>query len=425
MLSFECANPLWGRTSNPHNPAFTSGGSSGGEAALSASDGAAFGLGSDIGGSLRIPTGYCGIWAVKPTKGRFPTHGSAPFVEGQEGINVVFGPMTRSIADVELLTRVLVEALHPSPDVEGSPSPREVQRKFNTEYLRAQPLRVADFEPLKQAKAKGKPLRIGYYSFEGYSKPSPAILRAMDETIAALRKKYSDREVELVEVDYKLLRAKEALAIFLALTSADGFDQLIAPLQGDKMQPSLYLPILTARLPRPLLRLTGFLFRYIIRDNFLATATQRSGRKSAGEYFKAVGDKHRFTEEFDEKVWRHYELDAILCPIQPVPAIPHGGAAKLSPIAVSTILYNVMDSAVSIVPVTRVDTVKDSANEPAAGKASAEEVQKYKQWKENETFNKDSSHMVARTLYTEKKYIAEEMEGLPVCIQAVSRPLVS
>ena len=56
MLSFECSNPLWGRTVNPYNKDYTSGGSSGGEAALLASKGASAGLGTDIGGALRFIT---------------------------------------------------------------------------------------------------------------------------------------------------------------------------------------------------------------------------------------------------------------------------------------------------------------------------------------------------------------------------------
>lgn len=78
MLSFECSNPLFGRTTNPWsiNAAHTSGGSSGGEAALLAQNGSALGVGSDIGGSLRIPTGYCGIYSLKPGHGRICTEGA-------------------------------------------------------------------------------------------------------------------------------------------------------------------------------------------------------------------------------------------------------------------------------------------------------------------------------------------------------------
>jgi Asp-tRNA(Asn)/Glu-tRNA(Gln) amidotransferase A subunit family amidase len=76
MLAFECSNPLWGRTTNPFSSAHTCGGSSGGEAALLALSGSGLGFGSDIGGSLRIPAGFCGIYALKPGHGRISTGGA-------------------------------------------------------------------------------------------------------------------------------------------------------------------------------------------------------------------------------------------------------------------------------------------------------------------------------------------------------------
>jgi amidase len=76
MYAIECCNPLWGRTVNPYNDAYTSGGSSGGEAALIAMDGSPVGIGSDIGGSLRITAAYCGIYSLKPAAGRVSYHGA-------------------------------------------------------------------------------------------------------------------------------------------------------------------------------------------------------------------------------------------------------------------------------------------------------------------------------------------------------------
>lgn len=70
LLAFECNNPVFGRTHNPYVKGFTCGGSSGGEAAVLARNGSALGFGSDIGGSLRIPAGWSGIYSLKPTKGR-------------------------------------------------------------------------------------------------------------------------------------------------------------------------------------------------------------------------------------------------------------------------------------------------------------------------------------------------------------------
>ena len=75
MLSFECCNPVFGRTTNPWSDAHTCGGSSGGEAAILAQNGAALGIGSDIGGSLRIPAAYCGVYSLKPGLGRLSRAG--------------------------------------------------------------------------------------------------------------------------------------------------------------------------------------------------------------------------------------------------------------------------------------------------------------------------------------------------------------
>jgi Asp-tRNA(Asn)/Glu-tRNA(Gln) amidotransferase A subunit family amidase len=85
LLAFECNNPIFGVTHNPFVHGFTSGGSSGGEAVVLARNASALGFGSDIGGSLRIPTGWCGIYALKPTQGRFTTRGhlcNLPFCVG-------------------------------------------------------------------------------------------------------------------------------------------------------------------------------------------------------------------------------------------------------------------------------------------------------------------------------------------------------
>jgi Asp-tRNA(Asn)/Glu-tRNA(Gln) amidotransferase A subunit family amidase len=76
MLSFESANPLWGHTSNPYSRAHSCGGSSGGEAAALALNASALGWGSDVGGSLRIPAHYCGIYSLKPGAGRLSTRGA-------------------------------------------------------------------------------------------------------------------------------------------------------------------------------------------------------------------------------------------------------------------------------------------------------------------------------------------------------------
>lgn len=76
---FECENPVYGRTNNPYDLSRTSGGSSGGEGALIGAGASPFGLGSDIGGSIRMPAAFCGVFGHKPTRRRIPLTGHFPF----------------------------------------------------------------------------------------------------------------------------------------------------------------------------------------------------------------------------------------------------------------------------------------------------------------------------------------------------------
>jgi amidase len=102
-------NPLRGATLNPWDPRVTPGGSSGGDAAALATGMTPFGLGNDLGGSLRNPAYCCGIAALKPTTGRIPRAGSIPPLDFGWSMQAmaVDGPMARSVADLRLGLEVL------------------------------------------------------------------------------------------------------------------------------------------------------------------------------------------------------------------------------------------------------------------------------------------------------------------------------
>lgn len=108
-LRLSTDNPLRGRTLNPWNATLTAGGSSGGEGAALATGMTPFGLGNDIGGSLRNPAYCCGITSLKPTRGRIP---HAMSMEPQDAgmavqLMLVEGPMARSVADLKLGLSIL------------------------------------------------------------------------------------------------------------------------------------------------------------------------------------------------------------------------------------------------------------------------------------------------------------------------------
>jgi fatty acid amide hydrolase 2 len=107
-LWLETYNAIYGRTNNPWNPRHTSGGSSGGEGALIAAGASPFGLGSDIGGSIRIPAAMCGTVGHKPTGGLVPNTGHFPDHDlGAAGRFLVSGPLTRSVDDAWTILRII------------------------------------------------------------------------------------------------------------------------------------------------------------------------------------------------------------------------------------------------------------------------------------------------------------------------------
>jgi amidase len=119
-------NDLYGTTNNPWDPALTCGGSSGGAAAALAAGVTALEIGSDIGGSLRVPASFCGVFSHKPTWGLVDQHGQVPPSPGswaERDLNVV-GPMARSARDLRLLLSVLengpVAARAPPADLRGA-----------------------------------------------------------------------------------------------------------------------------------------------------------------------------------------------------------------------------------------------------------------------------------------------------------------
>ncbi len=100
LFAFESDNLLHGRTNNPYALDRTSGGSSGGEAALIAACGSPLGLGSDCAGSVRLPAAFCGIAAIKPTSGRLPRTGHFPPSGGWIEALWQIGPMARRVEDL-------------------------------------------------------------------------------------------------------------------------------------------------------------------------------------------------------------------------------------------------------------------------------------------------------------------------------------
>jgi amidase len=139
LMAYETANLLHGQTRNPWDLERTPGGSSGGESAAIAAGMSAAGLGSDSGGSVRVPAHFTGICSLKPTPGRIPGRGHLPPCVGPFSTLGAIGPLARTMADVELMFRTLS-----GQDDEDPASPPIALRELTLDELRGH--RIGVFE---------------------------------------------------------------------------------------------------------------------------------------------------------------------------------------------------------------------------------------------------------------------------------------
>lgn len=169
MMIAESVNNCYGRTVNPTNRSMTSGGSSGGESALIAMRGSPLGIGTDIGGSLRIPAACTGIYTIRPSYGRFPHFDARSGLAGQEAVASVHGPMGRSIADIRLFAEHVSNAKPWLKDPKCIPN---------------LPWRNVEFPNTAEKKPK-----IAVLWDNGMIHPTPPVTRALHETVAKLKAK--------------------------------------------------------------------------------------------------------------------------------------------------------------------------------------------------------------------------------------------
>jgi amidase len=164
LADWQSYNPVYGTTSNPWNTDHTPGGSSGGSAAALAAGLTGLEIGTDIGGSIRVPAHYCGVFGHKPSFGLLPNY-SDPETSAASGTDIaVMGPMARSASDLEVALGVLAG---PDPDETGMtvtlPAPRFTGlRDLRVAVWAEQPGQATDGEITEQLLGLGDRLeRLG------------------------------------------------------------------------------------------------------------------------------------------------------------------------------------------------------------------------------------------------------------------------
>lgn len=178
LLFGETKNNLIGQTLNPRNQNLSCGGSSGGEAALMALRGSSLGVGTDIGGSVRIPAAFCGVFSIKPTPERLSYRDVANTNPGQNTYRSTVGFLGTSIDALEILLKSVL-SLEP-----WRRDPAVVPLPFRQEVIDSYMSRV---DSQGRPKSEGAPLKIGVFWSDGVVGPHPPVLRGLRMVYNALK----------------------------------------------------------------------------------------------------------------------------------------------------------------------------------------------------------------------------------------------
>ncbi|KAI0201445.1 amidase [Astrocystis sublimbata] len=263
MMIAETVNNAFGRTVNPFNRKLTSGGSSGGESALLVFKGTPLGVGTDIGGSLRIPAACTGIWTIRPSFGRFPTHGCRSGLPGQEAVHSVNGPMTRTLADLEYYCKAVIDAEPWHSDPRCMPIP---------------------WRPV----ALPPKLKVAVMWHDGIVLPTPPVTRALKHTVDRLQA--AGHEL----IDWSPEDQAEGLSLLGRMFVADGGKSVMHELAktGEPLRPEM-------------------------------AAYGEARELSGSEYWKLHMERQAFQKRYLDR-WKKAGIDAILAPVTPFSGVQNG-----------------------------------------------------------------------------------------------------
>jgi fatty acid amide hydrolase len=362
LLAVESSNPVYGRTNNPWNLDRAPGGSSGGEGAIIAAGGSPLGLGTDIGGSVRIPAAFCGIASLKPTQGRTPDQGRYSVPAGQRAVVSQVGVLARTVEDVALGTRVIAGARE--SDLEPA-------------------FPLGDHRAVDVAK-----LRIAVFEDDGAIATGPAVRRGVREAAEMLAAAGARVTTwALPEVD-------EVLDLYFGLLTADGGRGLGALARGQKIDSTIAPLMMFAQRSR---RTLG-----VIRTLLNAVGQRGSSEKlrafgygDTQHYWQLVERQMAYRERFLRALndADGGPFDLVLCPPCAVPAYTHGAARDLGLLGAYNLLANLLGFPAGVVPLTRVRAGEDT------GRAESRDM-----------------------VYAAINKVERNSAGLPIGAQLIARP---
>ncbi|XP_068223191.1 fatty-acid amide hydrolase 1-like [Palaemon carinicauda] len=321
LLSYRCSNPVWGETVNPFNTQRTCGGSSGGEAALIGAGGSILGLGSDTGGSIRIPAHFCGVVGIKPTSGRLSSKGLRKGVRGIVGIESAPGFLGKDVSIVVAGLRAMLEG-GPMIDLDPELPPLSWRHHIFNDI---------------------RPLTIGWYEDDNLFPVTPGCRRAVYEARQALAA--AGHNI----VPFTPPAVDHAWKLITSCFSADQGRNVISMWENEETESTMEDNLRLLAAPRFVKAVKKHM---IHRKSPLLAELLSSGTARSHQLWRALGDRQDYINDVLNS-WKSQRLDVVLCPAFSMPAPPPSYPAKIMAAFITTCLYNLLDFPAGVVPVTR------------------------------------------------------------------------
>lgn len=366
MMIAETLNNTWGRTLNPHNFAFTCGGSSGGEGSLIAMRGSPLGVGTDIGGSIRIPGALCGLYSLKPSFGRFPTMGSKSGMAGQESVNSINGPMANDIGSLRIFAKAIVDSEPWRRDPKCIPIP---------------------WRPIQSCDLPSKGMVFGMIKDDGCVHPTPPVVRALNQTRKALEKQ-GHTVIEWKVQDKEWERGSAILQTFFTMDGRRGiYDLMKAGNEHEKWVPGLG-PVVEPKTVGESWAAQAVSLCSIVKSVFCS----QSRCQDRWSWAAGILSRWEAMKGPDGRV-----MDAIIAPVT-----PHAGAEhdQFGRHVGYTGVWNIIDAPAVTVPILKADKELDAKESHQPVSFHCEDDEKI--W---------------------AKYSAEKVHGLPTGLQIVGKRL--
>ncbi|KAF3156040.1 hypothetical protein TWF225_008146 [Orbilia oligospora] len=331
MMSLDSVNLIWGRTLNPLNRKLTAGGSSGGEGALIGIRGSLMGIGSDVGGSIRVPAMCNGLYGVKPSAHRYVSQVGSEFImPGSFGVGLSFstGPIATSLRSCELLLKVVSDG-----------------KLWESEpHVLFSPWRTLEFKP--------RPMKFLVLMTDLVTTPLPPVQRVLKETAAQLQSR--GHKVVVLDDPPKFVKQLHGLSNKLMSIEGGTWASDLVDKTGEPKVPWV-APRLKRRDPATLKQLFGL----NSKNEELITQSLKLWKSSDGQGF-----------------------DAIICPVAPHPT-PQPDAWNG---AGYTSMFNMLDWPSGAIParnVTREDLEAPLGTETGT---SWDKINRTKLWEKREDY---------------------------------------